>query len=95
MVATSLNVVKMVLRRRFRAQLSVAAWRGYANLVLDRTKYVVHGVGGATREQVRQAMVDRDDAGEFVGLVGARDRDAPLMDAFPTGWGDIWGGALD
>ena len=95
MVASSLNVVKMALRRRFRAQLSIAAWRGYANLVLDRTKYVGHGVGGATREQVRQAMMDRDDVGEFVGLVGAHDRDAPPMDAFPTGWGDSWGDALD
>ena len=54
-----------------------------------------HGIGGATRDQVRQAMVDLDDAREFVGLVGAHERDVPYMDAFPTGWGDRWGDALD
>ena len=95
MIAVSLNVVKMALRRRFRAQLSIAAWRGYANLILDRTKYVGHSEGGATREQIRQSLIDRDDAGEFVGLVGAQDRDAPMTDAFPTGWGVTWGDTLD
>jgi hypothetical protein len=40
MVATTVDAVKMALRRRFTTQLSTAVWRGYANLILDRVKYV-------------------------------------------------------
>jgi hypothetical protein len=93
--AISLKVVKMALRRRFKAQLSLAAWRGYANLILERTKYVGTGVLGTNKAQWRQEFISRADAGEDVGLHGAQDRDVPLSDAFPTGWGDRWGDALD
>jgi hypothetical protein len=40
MAAMTPYVVKMALRRKYMAQLSLAAWRGYANLILDKTKYV-------------------------------------------------------
>jgi hypothetical protein len=41
--ATTVDGVKTALRRRFMTQLSMAVWRGYANLILDRVKYV--GIG--------------------------------------------------
>ena len=37
------ETVRTTLRRRYNAQLSMAAWRGYADLLLDRTKYVGTG----------------------------------------------------
>ena len=40
MAATTMDTVRTALRRRYKTQLSMAAWRGYANLLLDRTKYV-------------------------------------------------------
>ncbi len=40
MAATTVDAVRMALNRRYRAQLSTAVWRGYANLILDRVKYV-------------------------------------------------------
>jgi hypothetical protein len=40
MAASTPDVLRVALRRRYRALLSMAAWRGYTNLVLDRTKYV-------------------------------------------------------
>ena len=43
MAATTVDAVRMALRRRCRTQLAMATLRGYANLVLDRTKYVGTG----------------------------------------------------
>ncbi len=40
MAATTVESVKSALRRRYRTQLSTVVWRGYANLILDRVKYV-------------------------------------------------------
>jgi hypothetical protein len=40
MAATTVDRVRIALRRRYKTQLSVAVWRGYANLILDRVKYV-------------------------------------------------------
>jgi hypothetical protein len=92
--ATTVDAVRMTLRRRYRTQLSMAAWKGYANLVLDRTKYVGTGTTGHNKAQVRLEMMDRADAGEFVGMWMAHETDEPLRDAFPSGWGDIGGDAL-
>ena len=44
--ATTVDAVRMALKRRYRPQLAMAAWKGYANLVLDRTKYVGTGTTG-------------------------------------------------
>ena len=38
--ATTVDTARMALRRRYRTQLAMAAWKGYANLLLDTTKYV-------------------------------------------------------
>ncbi len=69
----------------------MAAWKGYANLVLDRTKYVGTGSTGHNRAQVRQEMIARADGGEFMGMWMAHETDEAFRGAFPTGWGDIRG----
>ncbi len=43
MVAMIMDTVRTTLRERYMTQLSMVSWRGYADLVLDRTKYV--GIG--------------------------------------------------
>jgi hypothetical protein len=40
MAATTVDGVRTTLRRRYMTQLSMAVWRGYANLILDKFKYV-------------------------------------------------------
>ena len=87
--ATTVDAVRMALKRRYRTQLAMAAWRGYANLVLDRTKYVGTGTTGHNRAHVRQEMIAMADEGEFRGMQMAHETDEPLRDAFPNGWGDI------
>ncbi len=83
--ATTVEAVRMALKRRYRNQLAMAAWKGYANLVLDRTKYVGTGTTGHNRAQVRQKMITRADAGEFREMWMALETDEPLRDAFPNG----------
>jgi hypothetical protein len=46
----------------------MAAWRRYANLVLDRTKYVWTGTTGHNKAQVWHDMIARADVGEFMGM---------------------------
>ncbi len=46
-------------------QEEITSWRGYANLILNRTKYVGDGIDGLNRDQIRLGMVDRADEGEF------------------------------
>ena len=43
MGATTVDTVRLDLLRRYKTQLSMAAWRGYANLPLYRTKNVGTG----------------------------------------------------
>ena len=43
MAATTVDTVRVALRKRYKTHLSMAAWRRYANLLLDRTKYVGTG----------------------------------------------------
>jgi hypothetical protein len=95
MAATTVESVRAALRRRFKTQLATAAWKGYANLMLDRTKYVGTGTTGTNKAQIRRVMIDRADDGEFRGLYMAHETDEPTRDAFPSGWGDIGGDALD
>ena len=53
MAATSVDTVRAALRRRYKTHLSMAAWRGYANLLLDKTKYVGTIHSAANRAQIR------------------------------------------
>jgi hypothetical protein len=87
--ATTVDVVRMALQKRYRTQLAMASWRGYANLVLDRTKYVGTGATGHNKSRVRQDMIAMADAGKFTGMWIAHETDEPLRDAFPNGWGDM------
>jgi hypothetical protein len=66
--AMTVDAVRMALRRRYRTQLAMAAWKGYANLVLDSTYYVGTGTTGHNKAQVRQEMIARADASEFIGM---------------------------
>ena len=94
MAASTPGVLRVALRRRYRAQLSLAAWRGYANLILDRTKYIGTERTVTNRAPNTQAMIDRDDVGEHVGLWTAHETNVPLRDAFPTILRDSWRDAL-
>ena len=49
MAAITVDAVRMALRRRYMTQLAMAAWKGYANLMLDRTKYVGMGIVGSNK----------------------------------------------
>ena len=73
----------------------MVAWRGYANLVLDMTKYVSTGRTGSNMAQIMMDMLERSDTCEHVGLWTAHDTVVPSHDAFPVGWGDRWRDALD
>jgi len=94
MAATTVDAVRTALRRRYRTQLSIVVWRGYANLILDRIKYVGGGRAGPNKAQVRAEMQERADGGEFGGVWMAHETDVPLRDAFPSGWEDAGGDAL-
>jgi len=53
MAATTVDAVHMALRRRYMTHLAMASWKGYANLILDRTKYVGTGTVGSKKAQIR------------------------------------------
>ena len=92
MAATTVDAVRTTLRRRYKTQLAMATWKGYANLMLDMTKYVGTGIVGSNKAQIRQEMQDMADEGEFVGMWMAHETDEPVRDAFPNGCGNIGGG---
>ncbi len=73
----------------------MAVWRGYANLILDRIKYVGMWHTCVNEAHVRAEMQGKADAGEFRGVRMAHETDVPLRDAFLNGWGDIGGDALE
>ena len=91
MAATTVDTVRTALRRRYMNQLSMAAWRGYANLLLDKTKYVGIGLSSPNKAQIRQDMRGKGDTGEHAGFFMAHETDVLMRDAFPLGWGDCWG----
>jgi hypothetical protein len=91
MAATTVETVRVALRRRYKAQLSMAAWRGYANLLLERTKYVRMGQAAPNGAQIRYAMRDRGDTGEHATLWMAHETDIPSRDAFHQDGGTIGG----
>jgi len=72
----------------------MAASKEYANLVLDRTKYVGFGTTGQNKAQVRQDMMAMSYASEFMGMWMAHETDEPLRDTFPNGCGDMGEDAL-
>ncbi len=79
------NTVRQALKRRYKAQLSMASWRGYANLILDRTKYVGDGIEALNMDHIRLGMIDRADNGEIDTLFLAHETDRPQEVAFQGG----------
>jgi hypothetical protein len=59
MAATLVQSVKAALRRRYKTQLATTAWKGYANLVMEKTKYVGTGAAGINKAQVKQEMIGK------------------------------------
>jgi hypothetical protein len=84
---------KTTLRRRYIVQLSIAAWRGYANLILDMTKYVGNRQTCANMAQIMQEMIGRAYVGAHVGVFMAHATNAPFRDSFSRGWGEYGVGA--
>jgi hypothetical protein len=68
MAAATVDAVRTALKRRYMTQLAMATWKGYANLMLDRTKYVGTGTMGSNKAHIRQEIHDKADEGEFVGI---------------------------
>ena len=87
MAATTVDTVRSALRRSYMTQLSLAALRGYANLFLDRTKYVSTGKTTAIRTEIRMEMRERGDMGGHGHLWMAHETDVPMRYAFLIGWG--------
>jgi hypothetical protein len=73
MAASTPDGLMVALRRRYIAQLYLTAWRGYSNLVMDRTKYVGTGRAVTNRAKIRQDMIGRADTCEHVGLWTAHE----------------------
>jgi hypothetical protein len=91
---TTVDAVRMALRRRYRTHLAMKTWKGYANLVLDMTMYVGTGTTVHNKAHVRHDMIANADDGDVMGMWMAHETDEPLRDAFPNGWGDIAEDAL-
>jgi hypothetical protein len=53
MAASTMDMVSHALKRRYMSQLSMTSWRRYANLILDRIKYVGDGIEGLDKEHIR------------------------------------------
>ncbi len=85
MAAAHVDAVMMAVRRRYKTQLSTAVWRGYANLTLDRVKYVGTGRLGPKHALVRAEMQERANEVEFQGLWMSHETDEPLRDAISNG----------
>jgi hypothetical protein len=69
----------------------MAAWRGYANLLLDKTKKADTDQAAPNRAMVKQTMWGMGDVGEHATLWKAHKTDIPLRDAFPSEWESYWG----
>ncbi len=80
MAASTVDAVRATIRREYKSQLSMASRRRYANLRLDRTKYVGTHVPCMSRDQIRLPMGEREDIGEYTGMYMAHETYAPLRD---------------
>ena len=87
MAASTPNILRVALRRRYMTELALAARRRYVNLILDRTKYVGTGRAGINTAQIKQKKLGRADACDYVGLWTEHDTDVPPRDDFLTKMG--------
>ncbi len=88
MAATTVDAVRKSLRRRYRTQMSMGAWRGYANLLLDVTIYVGTCQTSPNMAKIGHDIRGRGDVGGHNGLFMANETVVPMRDAFLIGWGD-------
>ena len=88
MAATTVDAVRKSLRRRYRTQMSMGAWRGYANLLLDVTIYVGTCQTSPNMAKIGHDIWGRGDVGGHNGLFMANETVVPMRDAFLIGWGD-------
>ena len=67
-LATIVGIIRSALRMRYKTHLSKAAcmyeWIGYANSLLDKTKYVGTGQAALNLAHAMQALRERGDAGK-------------------------------
>jgi hypothetical protein len=82
MAASTLVMLRQALKRRYKAQLSMASCRGYANIIIDRNKYVGDSIESLNRDQLRLGMVEGADRGEFESLFLCHETDMPKGDTF-------------
>jgi hypothetical protein len=61
--AASANIVGSTMRRRYKTQLSLEVWRGYANLLLDMTRYVGTLLTTTNMAHIGMEMGDKGDSG--------------------------------
>ncbi len=63
MAVTSVDTTRTTLWGRYKTQLFLEAWRRYANLILDRVKYVGTGRSGNIMAQITQERDPYQHAG--------------------------------
>ena len=81
--ASDIDVIRATIRR-FMARIAMASWRGYANMILDRIKFV--GAGSTTnRAQWRHHMAARGNRGDFDSFSFAHVTDRLVPDTRPWG----------
>ncbi len=61
----------------------MASWRGYGNLLLDRTKYEGDRID---TDQIRIMRIDRVDHGEFESILLAHETDIVQGDTQRKEW---------
>ena len=67
MAALTMDAVRQALKRRYIAKLSMNSWREYANLVLDRIKYVGDGIiKELNKDRIKLGMMDMADQGSLI-----------------------------
>jgi hypothetical protein len=82
MAPSTLDMVRQALKRRYTTQLSMASWRWYTNLILDRNKYAGDGIEGLNRDQIRLRILERADQYEFETLFLAHETNMPKGNIF-------------
>ena len=65
MAASTVDIMRTAMQRRYKNHLLMSACRGYANLLLDKTKYVGTSHTTPNRAQIRQSMRGRGTGGSM------------------------------
>ena len=83
--AADIDVIRATIRRRHTSRIVMANWRGYANLIIGRSKYI--GTGSTmNRMQLTHHLQARADRGDFASFSCAHEIDRMVPDTRPWGW---------